>query len=333
MKPYTELAQHPEGSTEWLQQRNEGIGSSDCSVIFGLSSYDSPYSLWLQKTGQTPLNPPVDERTQELFMMGHALEPVIRTLTAERVGKGISKPPAAFASVKRPWQRYNADGMTEDGVLFEAKNVSWFKRAEWDGQISDHAEMQVHHGAAVTGATHAIVAALIGGNELKVSTIEINQKIVEIINEQEAEFWGWVESRTEPPLDAHLKTLEAVTQHWKHADGVIEVETVEAEPWLRQYAEAKKAEAEAVRLQNEAKAHLAAMMDGHDRLVDGKRVLASARRTRISEKRLREAEPELFAEFCVERQVFDSKAFKAAHPDKYAAYQGISVIPGKYDIL
>lgn len=333
MKPYTELPKFPENSMEWKQQRREGIGSSDCSVIFGLSPYDSPYSLWLQKTGQTPLNPPVDERTQELFTMGHALEPVIRNLTAERVGKHITKPDTAFASVNRPWQRYNADGMTEDGVLFEAKNVSWFMRGEWDGQISDHAEIQVHHGAAVTGATHAIVAALIGGNELKVSTIEINQKIVEIINEQEAEFWGWVESRTEPPLDAHLKTLEAVTQQWRHADGVVDVETVEAEPWLRQYAEAKKAEAEALRLQAEAKAHLAVMLDGHDKLVDGKRVLASTRRTRISEKRLREQEPDLFAKFCVKRPVFDSVAFKAAHPDKYAAYQGISIIPGKYDTL
>ena len=37
---------------EWLQQRQTGIGSSEASIILGLSNYESPYSLWEIKTGR-----------------------------------------------------------------------------------------------------------------------------------------------------------------------------------------------------------------------------------------------------------------------------------------
>src|SRR5690606_6408895 len=35
----------------WLKERMTGLGASDIPVLFGLSTWKSPYSLWLEKTG------------------------------------------------------------------------------------------------------------------------------------------------------------------------------------------------------------------------------------------------------------------------------------------
>ena len=39
-------------SQQQLSDRNKGIGSSDAAAILGLSSYKTPYDIWLQKTGR-----------------------------------------------------------------------------------------------------------------------------------------------------------------------------------------------------------------------------------------------------------------------------------------
>ncbi len=36
---------------EWLQVRNQGIGSSEAAAAIGLSPYTSPLALWQHKTG------------------------------------------------------------------------------------------------------------------------------------------------------------------------------------------------------------------------------------------------------------------------------------------
>nr|WP_306584148.1 YqaJ viral recombinase family protein [Exiguobacterium sp. SL14] len=38
--------------SEWLALRNKGIGGSDAAVVAGLNKYKSPFTLFLEKTGQ-----------------------------------------------------------------------------------------------------------------------------------------------------------------------------------------------------------------------------------------------------------------------------------------
>lgn len=323
---YTQL---PKTTTEhdWLRQRNTGIGSSDASTIMGLSQYESPYSLWEVKTGRAPLDPPVSDRQQELRDMGHAMEPVIRDLTAQKLGITISKDDIALASVERPWQHFNPDGITNDGRIFEAKNVHWRKAYEWDGQIPDHAEIQVHHGAAVMGADHAIVVGLIGGNELSIHEITINEKVVEIITEAEAEFWEHVERDTPPPLDGHVRTMESLTREWAHHPGAKEVPASEVEPWLIEWLNAKKEEADAAARRIKAAAHIGMLMDGHDTLMDGKRVLARAQRGQLSVAKLRHAHPDVVERYMTTKPVFDLARFKEEQTDLYTQFQTVSIRP------
>lgn len=55
---------------DWLEHRKLGIGGSDASVVCGVSKYKSPVELWMEKTGQIPL-----QEAGEAAYWGTQLEP------------------------------------------------------------------------------------------------------------------------------------------------------------------------------------------------------------------------------------------------------------------
>lgn len=313
---------------EWLEQRQQGIGSSDASVILGLSAWESPYTLWEQKTGRAPLDPPVDPATQELRDWGNRLEPVIREAVAEEIGTPIIKPDEAWARTDKPWQSANLDGVAGDDTICEFKNVIAFMRANWDGQIPDHAEIQVHHAGLVTGWRTAIVAGLIGGNHLSIHRIELNENILEMLNDAEQRFWEYVETDTAPDVDWHDRTKEAVQREWRQSrtTGTQEVAEQDARKWVEQYHTAHAAEQDAKKRKQEATTHLMKLMAGHDQIATGDTIWAKTRRGKVSEKKLNAEKPELYAKYLT-RPALDTRRLKEEHPDVYADYQIISVTP------
>lgn len=71
---------------EWLEARKGGIGASEIGTILGVNPYDTPYQLWLRKTGRAPA-------IQENFLMkaGHYLEDAIAQFCADETGVQIIK--------------------------------------------------------------------------------------------------------------------------------------------------------------------------------------------------------------------------------------------------
>ena len=325
----TATALPPTGSRhEWLLQRRTGIGSSDVSAILGLSTYDSPYSLWEQKTGRAPLDPPADDRTEELRYWGNRLEPVIREETARSLEADIIKPDVAYRSNEHPHMIANLDGWAPDlEALFEAKNTDSRNGALWEGQVPDHAELQVHHSASIIGADRAIIAGFIGGNRMRIHEITINPTIVDIILDAEARFWEHVTSDTPPPVDGHIRTMEALTREWAHRPGAREVPATDVQDAWQRWADADDAIKAAETAKKQAAAEIAALMDGHNELRTGDRVWAKAQRGQLVLSRLAADKPDLVAEYTRPSPTFDLEAFKADHPDTYAAYQGVSIRP------
>ena len=223
---------------DWLEQRRHGIGSSDASIIMGLSAWESPYALWEQKTGRAPLDPPVDHATEELREWGNRLEPIIREAVSDKLGLNIVKTDDAWANTEHPWLRANLDGIVHgQETVFEFKNTSAFNRALWDDQIPDHAEIQVHHTGLVCGWRDAVVAGLIGGNHLSIHHITLNENILEMMLAAEQKFWHCVETGTAPDVDWHERTKEAVLTEWKQTrtTGTQEVAEADARKWVEQY--------------------------------------------------------------------------------------------------
>lgn len=314
---------------EWLEQRRHGIGSSDASIIMGLSNFESPYTLWEQKTGRAPLDPPVDHATEELRAWGNRLEPVIREAVGDELGLTIIKTDQAWARKDYPWLRANLDGIVDgQETIFEFKNTSSFMAPMWEGQIPDHAEIQVHHAGLVTGWTDAVVAGLIGGNHLAIHRITLNENILEMMWEAEQHFWHLVETDTPPDVDWHQRTKEAMVTEWRQTrtTGTQEVTEDDARKWVEQYHAAHVDEKAAKKRKTEATNNLMKLMAGHDQIATGDTIWAKTRRGRLDAKRLQADHADLYAKYLTKPSL-DTDRLKAEHPDVYADYQTISVNP------
>src|SRR5699024_1795403 len=254
--PGVPLPVFEDGTPAGQEPCSGGVGPPDAPIIVGPSNYGSPRSLWAEKTGRAPYTPttPAMER---LRRFGHIMEPVIRDLTAAELGIGIMKPAGAVHNEQMPWLRANLDGWTTDGRVAEFKNVHQSQAAHWDGQIPDHAELQVHHSGLVLGVRYAVVGGLIGGNRIAVYELDLNSAIADIVYEAEAEFWRHVESDTPPPVDGHKQTLATLLAEWPARPEPMQVDEQRV-AWRReQYKAAASAEKEAQERKREAQAHLA----------------------------------------------------------------------------
>ena len=317
---------------DWLEQRRHGIGSSDASIIMGLSDWESPYTLWEQKTGRAPLDPPVDPATEELREWGNRLEPVIREAVGEELGLNIVKTDRAWANREYQWLRSNPDGVVDGReTVFEFKNTSAFNRAMWDGQIPDHAEIQVHHTGLVCGWTDAVVAGLIGGNHLSIHRLTLNQNILEMMMTAEKKFWHHVTTDTPPDVDWHQRTREAVETEWRQTrtTGTREVEEQDARKWVEQYHAAQADYREAEKRKREATNNLMKLLNGHDQIATGDTIWAKTRRGRLNLQALQAEHPDLAAKYMTTTQKLDTDRLKQEHPDVYANYQTITITPQK----
>ena len=102
----------PKDRAEWLELRKDGIGASEVAAIVGLSPWDTPFSLWLKKTGQCELEP-----ENEAMRMGHLLEPVVVTLWEEATGfKAVkaSEKDIIWQDAEHPWRK-----VTPDRIAYE----------------------------------------------------------------------------------------------------------------------------------------------------------------------------------------------------------------------
>ena len=92
---------------EWLEARKDGIGASEVGTILGVNPYETPYQLWLRKTGRAPAK-------EESFLMkaGHYLEAAIAQFCADETGVEIIKQSAGdflVVNEDRPFLRVSPD--------------------------------------------------------------------------------------------------------------------------------------------------------------------------------------------------------------------------------
>jgi len=183
------------------QQRAErklGIGGSDMPIIMGLSTYKTPYQLYLEKIGE--LTKP-DEMT-ELQYWGHQLEGIVRNEFAKRNNVTVETPDTLVHPF-HTFLRANIDGFVPElNAILEVKCSSSFMAHEWGEDGSDVIPLQylvqVAHYCAVTNADCAYIAVLIGGNDYRefkyVRDMAIENKVIE----EARKFWKCVQDRTPP---------------------------------------------------------------------------------------------------------------------------------------
>lgn len=176
----------PSSHKEWLAERDKGIGASDVASILGLSPFDSPFSLWLKKTGQVPR----DEENQAM-KLGHLLEPVVASLWEEATGMKVIKASAADIIYVHP--EHDFMRATPDRIVRGRKKLLEIKTTVTDVDPDDiypHWIAQVQYQQYVTGIHDADLAWLVKGRYFDYIHIPYDEEFAEFIAQRVAEFWN-----------------------------------------------------------------------------------------------------------------------------------------------
>lgn len=304
----------------WLTTRRAGLGGSEVSTLVGLTRYESPYELWLDKTGQVPL---VDESPSEAAEMGTLLEPIVRDRFA-RIHNLTVDLTGTYRSRQWPWMFANPDGLCSDGCGYEGKTCSQWLAHQWkEGQTADHAELQAQWGMAVTGLPAWHVAVLIGGQHNEYRLIERDNELIGVLVDVSRRFWHDHVVAGEPPAwDGSDAAVQYLTDRYPLAapDTIADID-VDGRDEIARLREKTIAAEKAATADHEAlKNRVRALIGDAEQLMCGNAVIATWRHTgKFSEKRFRVENPDLADQYTrpVTSVQLDTDALATDHPDLY----------------
>src|ERR1700753_293428 len=116
------------------KERKLGIGGSDMPIILGLSSYKTPFQLYLEKK----LIIEISQDESPIQYWGNVLEAVIRTEFSRRNNVVIEEPKETFIHPFYDFMRGHIDGwIPQWNAVFEAKNSNQFMTHLWGKSQSD----------------------------------------------------------------------------------------------------------------------------------------------------------------------------------------------------
>lgn len=193
---------------EWHALRARNVGGSEIAALFELQPEDTPnymvrrFALWHIKVGKAP--PPTMTNARPAW--GLRLETAIAEAAAEQYGWQISKG-EYVTDATTPGLGCTLDFVItgdpdEDGPgALEVKNVDWLiHKRSWTGDEPPfHVLLQLQHQLAATGYSWGAVAALVGGNELRVWRYRARPKLIAEIRRRVTEFWQSIDAG-KPPL-------------------------------------------------------------------------------------------------------------------------------------
>jgi putative phage-type endonuclease len=196
------------------------IGGSEAAAAAGIDPHRSRVALWLEKTGRA-------ERPEtEAMRWGTLLEPVIRAELRER---GYTALPCGevfcdlLRDPERPWLTGHPDGLVHDeeseldGALLEVKTVGQWAKREWNGEPPAAYVAQVQHYLHLTGLDRALLAVLVGGQKLELTTIDRNQRAIDLLLLLEEQFYGFLQRDELPPPDGSDSAREALNAYFAEA--------------------------------------------------------------------------------------------------------------------
>jgi putative phage-type endonuclease len=187
--------------TDFHERRRTGIGASDAAAALGVSIWQSPYGLWLEKLGQGEIR----EETEPM-KWGRLLEPIIAAEYSRRTGWTIEYSPPMMRHQVHAFMIAHLDGRVDANRILEIKTAR--DGRGWGEAGTDAVPLsyltQAHHAMYVSGATVCDVATLIAGNDFRIYEVHKDDDIARQIVEREAEFWRHVERREPPdPVNLH----------------------------------------------------------------------------------------------------------------------------------
>ncbi len=198
---------------KWLEARREGIGGSDASIIVGLNRWNSPFQLWLEKTGKAE---PEDLSDNEYVYWGKVLEEAVANRFCELTGKKVQRR-GLLQMDDHPYILASVDRMViGENAGLECKTCNGFAAKEWeDDEVPSAYYVQCQHYMMVTGCERWYIAVLIGGNRFVWKEIPRNDDEIDLLLQAEIDFWHKVETGTMPEVDGSESCKEALASEFR----------------------------------------------------------------------------------------------------------------------
>ena len=291
---------------EWLEERRKSIGGSDLGAILGLNKWSSPYAVWANKTGRVP-----DAEPNEAMRQGTDLEDYVAQRFMEKSGLKVGRENAILRNSDYPHMHANIDrrivGMRAGLECKTASALSASRFSGGDFPESYYAQCVAY--MAITGYDTYYLAALVLGKEFKVyqmttdphaeapewcdSSVYVGPEEFRGIRDAVSEFWEYVETDTEPPVDMSAATADTIAAIYPESNGE-SVDLFGLDDTFAAYLAAK------ARLEGDKKA-----VELYSNLI---------------KQRLGEAESGSCGSYTASwktqhRDTFDVKAFRAEHPN------------------
>ena len=178
----------------WLLERRTGIGGSDIAAIVGLSKWDSPLDIFLDKTGQKP---PKEEN--EAMRLGSFMEPYIVKRYEEVTGfkcveqEGMKHDGCFIANVDRIVDV--GDGKTQIGSEIVSKRILECKTArfEWEDGVPLMYQCQVQwYMGLFPEVKECDVAVYYTGGQKEpfhIFNVKRDDEIIAKLHKEAKEFW------------------------------------------------------------------------------------------------------------------------------------------------
>ena len=171
--------------------RKLGLGGSDAGIVLGLNPWKTRLELWQEKTGRAD-SP--DLADVEAVQWGIHLEQPIAEEYTRRTGRKVRRVNRTIKHGKHKFIQGHIDRKLESVMAgLEIKTVGIRSAHLWgeegSEQIPAHYRAQVVHYLAITGWAFWDVAALIGGQSLRIFTVDRDEDEIEYLVYRECEFW------------------------------------------------------------------------------------------------------------------------------------------------
>lgn len=196
---------------QWLQARTQGIGGSDVSAIAGLNKWKSAVQVFLEKTQAIEK----EDVQSEAAYFGNVLEEVVAKEFAKRTDLKVQRKNAILQHPEYPWMLANVDRLiVGEKIGLECKTASEYLKKEWeDEEVPAAYLLQCQHYMAVTGYEAWWIAVLIGGNKFVHKKIERDEELIQYLIDIEKDFWLNNVEKNEPPMFDGSDASTELIQH------------------------------------------------------------------------------------------------------------------------
>lgn len=312
---YKPIIIRPKNHAEWLEERKSGIGASEVASVIGISPWDSPFALYLRKTGQVG---PIEEN--QAMKLGHLLEPVVVQLWEEQTGFKAVKASAKdiiYQDPEHPWRivtpdriayEINPDNGKKEKVLLEIKTSAFSFDPD---NLPPYYVAQCQFQMLVTGIHVCYLCWLTSGRDYGQARLEYDAEFAEWLAGEVDRFWyenvlGGKEPDAVNVADLSVKIPKSTPEKIIQAD----------EDALDEVAQL-----------NEKKAMYVALGEEIDMLTDSLKMYMTDSEALVDQ----EGRVILTWKSGKDKTSFDSKRFAAENPDLYDKY--CKTVPGARTFL